>query len=201
MFPLRCARAHRWWDERTQENVERPPKGKLRSPRPIPHSKTDNQTPDAVTPITCHEYIIPVASIPKAMMHTAYSPKRRQSGLKSGGSWIWVKNVDFPCNFQKKISCKFHEKFRFIHAISQQHFDFSRQIYEKFRLLRQFHKRFRFSRRRLATFEHYFLYMIRYIPGLPQPPCTKSGGRDPQPPGLTSLYFPISAKFINFPRF
>ena len=65
-------------------------------------------------------------------------PQRRQSGLKSGGSWIRAKKFWF-C---RKIS----EKCRFFQAISQTNSDFSGQISEKFRFLQIIKKNFQFSR-------------------------------------------------------
>src|SRR6218665_3824059 len=56
--------------------------------------------------------------------------QRRQYGLKSGGSWIRVKNRFFQANF-RKISI-------FVPAISLNNFDFWRQISEKFRFFKQF---------------------------------------------------------------
>src|SRR6218665_184508 len=60
------------------------------------------------------------------------SQQRRQSGLKSGGSWIRVKNVDF----YRQIS----EKFQFFQAILQKNIKFSRQISGNFDFFRQLKK-------------------------------------------------------------
>src|SRR6218665_3010122 len=65
-----------------------------------------------------------------------YHIQRRQSGLKSGGSWIRVqKNSIFAGKFPKN----FH-----FSSNSTKNFAFSRQISEKFRFLRQFKKKFEF---------------------------------------------------------
>src|SRR6218665_3831622 len=95
-------------------------------------------------------------------------------------------------------------------------FDFLRQIFEKFRFFQAILKIFDFPAKNCSFtatsgqiilflfkslhFRTYFLYMIRYnnisrpvddpptIPlRPPTTPCPKSGGRDPQPPGLTPL--------------
>src|SRR6218665_3210644 len=60
------------------------------------------------------------------------SQQRRQSGLKSGGSWIRVKNFDF----YRKIS----KKFQFFQAILQKNIEFCRQISENFDFFRQLKK-------------------------------------------------------------
>jgi len=45
----------------------------------------------------------------------SYGGQWRQSGLKSGGSWIRLKNLDFPCKFPKNVDFfrQFHKKFQF----------------------------------------------------------------------------------------
>jgi len=56
----------------------------------------------------------------------------RQSGLKSGGSWIRIKKVSiFPANFRK---------FRL----------FSRQIFETFSIFQAISQKFRFPRQKLV---------------------------------------------------
>src|SRR6218665_3430710 len=66
--------------------------------------------------------------------------QRRQSGLKSEGSWILGK--------KKSI---FRGKFRFFHSISPKNSIFSRQIFCKCRFFRQFKKN-RFSRQKLVIY-------------------------------------------------
>jgi len=91
--------------------------------------------------------------------------QRRQSGLKSWGSWIRVKKSIFPSKFPKN--------FDFFLASSPKDFDFSRQISEKFRVFHAisqnisisqakighlqllFGKLFYFSSK-VTTFEHTF---------------------------------------------
>src|SRR6218665_21712 len=53
--------------------------------------------------------------------------QRRQSGFKSGGSWIRVKKFDFS----RQIS----ETFRYFQAISLKNFDFFQENFRKFRFL------------------------------------------------------------------
>src|SRR6218665_1637304 len=63
--------------------------------------------------------------------------QRRQSGLKSIGSWIRVKKIQF-----------FHAgKF-------SKNFDFFRQISEKFRFFNQLETKFRISRHKLAIYSY-----------------------------------------------
>src|SRR6218665_4151307 len=74
--------------------------------------------------------------------------QRCQSGLKSGGS-AWVKKFRF--------SREIFEKCRFFQAVLQtKNIDFSRQLFEKFRFFRQFHKKFRFSRKELAIYSYFW---------------------------------------------
>src|SRR6218665_4101191 len=75
--------------------------------------------------------------------------QRRQSGLKSGGSWNWVKNVDFS----RHIS----EKFRFFQSILPQKWVFQAKIGHIQLFLG---KLFKFYSK-VTTFEHTFRYMIR----------------------------------------
>src|SRR6218665_3229108 len=117
------------------------------------------------------------------------------------------KNFDF----YKQIS----EKFQFFQAILQKNIAFCRQISENFDFLRQLKNSIFQAKNgpftatsgqiilflfKSSHFRTYFLYMIRHNnisrpvhdsndplrPSL-RPPCPKSGGRDPQPPGLTPL--------------
>src|SRR6218665_2332359 len=117
------------------------------------------------------------------------------------------KNFDF----YRQIS----EKFQFFQAILHKNIEFCGQISENFDFFRQLKKLifqakkvhlqlplgklFYFSSK-VTTFEHTSLYMIRYNnisrpvhdsnappAPLPSPPCPKSGGRDPQLPGLPPL--------------
>jgi len=55
--------------------------------------------------------------------------QRRQSGLKSGGSWIQVNKIDFQGKFLKN--------FDFFHEILHTNFEFSRQISEIFLAISQ----------------------------------------------------------------
>src|SRR6218665_499637 len=95
-------------------------------------------------------------------------------------------------------------------VILQKNLEFCRQISENFDFFRQL-KKFDFPSKKLSSGQivlflfksnhvrTYFLYMIRYnisrpvhdsndpSATLPATPCPKSGGRDPQPPGLTPL--------------
>src|SRR6218665_3843776 len=142
-------------------------------------------------------------------------PQRNQEKDIATAASIWFeiwgvvdqgqKNFDF----YRQIS----EKFQFFQAILQKNIEFCRQISENFDFFRQL-KKFDFPKKKLSIysislqkytnhFRTYFLYMIRYNnisrpvhdsndppatrPSL-RPPCPKSGGRDPQPPGLTPLY-------------
>src|SRR6218665_3593502 len=116
------------------------------------------------------------------------------------GSWIWVKKISISTG-----------KFKIFQAILQKNIEFCRQIFENFDLKKLIYqakkvhlqlplgKLFYFSSK-VTTFEHTSLYMIRYnnISGpvhdsnAPlrlslRPPCPKSGGRDPQLPGLPPL--------------
>src|SRR6218665_2143190 len=114
-----------------------------------------------------------------------------------------------PKNFD--FYTQISEKFQFFQAILQKNIEFCRQISDNFDFFRQL-KKFDFPSKKLSIysvqiilflfksnhFRTYFLYMIRYNnisrpvhdsndplrPSL-RPPCPKSGGRDPQPPGLT----------------
>ena len=75
-------------------------------------------------------------------------PQRRQSGLKSGGSWIRVKKSIFS----RQIS----EKFRFFQAFSRKISDFSWQIFEKFQFFPAIFKKFRFSRQKLLIYSYFW---------------------------------------------
>src|SRR6218665_3797576 len=121
------------------------------------------------------------------------------------GSYIRAKKIRFlQANF-RKISI--------FQAILQKNIEFYRQISKNFDFFRQLQK-FDFPSKKLSFYSYlwanysislqnyhfrtYFLYMIRYNnisrpvhdsndplrPSL-RPPCPKSGGRDPQPPGLS----------------
>src|SRR6218665_2534569 len=123
------------------------------------------------------------------------------------GSWIRVKKFDF----YRQIS----EKFQYFQPLLQKNIKFCRQISKNFDIFRQLKisifqaKNFPFTATswqiilflfKSNHFRTYFLYMIRYnnisrpvhvsndlSATLPATPCSKSGGRDPQPPGLTPL--------------
>src|SRR6218665_2358168 len=117
--------------------------------------------------------------------------QRRQSGLKSGRSWIRVKQFRFfRANFRKLL---------IFQAISQ-NIDFSRQISEKIPFFRQFTKD-SIVQAKLAIYRYFWAnystslqksslsnILLSTTPlRLPRSPCPKSGGRDPQTPGLTPL--------------
>src|SRR6218665_851914 len=93
------------------------------------------------------------------------SQQRRQSGLKSGGSWIRVKKFRFLQTNFRKISI-------FFQAILQKNIEFSRQISENFYFFWQLKKlifqakkvqiiQFLFKSNHFRTYM-YFMYMIRY---------------------------------------
>src|SRR6218665_3292054 len=96
-----------------------------------------------------------------ANLNLSYT-QRRQSGLKSGGSWIWVKKLislgKFPKNFEffQTISQKIQfsrqtsEKCRFFQAIAQTIFNFPGKIGHLQLLLG---KLFYFSSK-VTTFQH-----------------------------------------------
>src|SRR6218665_3814020 len=139
--------------------------------------------------------------------------QRRQSGLKSGGRGSGSKNFDFCRQISEKFQffqAILQKNIEFSRQISE-NFDFFRQLKK---LIFQA-KKFPFIGKctsgqiilflfKSNHFRRYFLYMIRYnnisrpvhdpndppatLPStLTRPPCPKSGGRDPQPPGLTPL--------------
>ena len=94
--------------------------------------------------------------------------QRRQSGLKSGGSWIRVKKFGFSIKFSKNLDFfrQFHkqkadfsgqifEKFGFFHLISQKISIFKGKFCEEFGFFREFHKKFKFSRKISQKF-HFF---------------------------------------------
>src|SRR6218665_1601717 len=104
---------------------------------------------------------VEIIKLVKPLVCTVSTLQRRQSVLKSGGSWIWVKtisifpgkfpkNFDFSGNFTKKFRC-FQPNFRKISIFSSnltKNFYFSRQMSEKFRFFRQFKKKIRISRQK-----------------------------------------------------
>jgi len=93
----------------------------------------------AIVPIEMHSQFYMFNSHRKDVM----ADQRRQSGLKSGGSWIRIKKFRF--------SRKMFEKFRFFQAISQT----KKLIFDSFRW---FHKKLRFFKAnfRILIFEAIF---------------------------------------------
>src|SRR6218665_549630 len=71
--------------------------------------------------------------------------QRRQSGLKSGGSWIRVKKIDF----YRQI----FENFQFFQAILQKNIEFFRQISENFDFVRQL-KKFDLPSKKLSIYRY-----------------------------------------------
>ena len=96
------------------------------------------------------------------MIQTHSPPQRRQSGLKSGGSWIQVKEISiFPGKFSKNFDFSrqilkkirlFQANFRknrFFQANFKKNLIFSSKFSKKFYLFRQFLEKIRFSRQKL----------------------------------------------------
>ena len=74
------------------------------------------------------------ALVPPVLMYGS-ERQRRQSGLKTGGSWIRVKKISiFSGNLTKIIdfSGQISEKFRFFLGNFTKNFDFTMQISEEF---------------------------------------------------------------------
>jgi len=59
------------------------------------------------------------------------------------------------------IFSQFHNKLRFFRQFKK--IDFSGQISDKFRFFRQFHKKFRFSRQKLAIYMYSYFWANYYI--------------------------------------
>src|SRR6218665_3267129 len=134
--------------------------------------------------------------------------QRRQFGLKSGGSWIRVKKISIStAKFPKNFNCfrQFYKRISSFAGKFPKILIFFRQL--KTSIFQAKNCPFTATSGQIILFlfksnhfRTYFLYMYMIIfhdpsttPTTPlrpslRPPCPKSGGRDPQPPGLTPLY-------------